>query len=508
MSFRYIPKPFKDDKDEEEDEVDDDDDEDLFDKKKGAKRKGHEVKKETSSKKKKVEDISTAKFLDNEVQSDDDVIVERRVAAKRTVDLLLAKKIADEDDKAVIQIKDDESTNHRIGDNNPEEFDYKGFLSKSTTKVQGLGKKNGISDSNSKYVSTQKTTTDSALVLPTVRVRTAAERAFASNSSKTINDLSDEGLLQKFIPSFQAAATEIKLASKVNRMKILTRLLKEAPSNHKHEKNFIIAATDNFVKLREGLSKAYGIDVAGIIMMFDGFKLTDDQTAEEVELEVDSMNMIDVHIPKGKFDAAVIFATNAIDRKAAETILPTSSSSDAIPDPGEVLGAHEEIMIHMYAAKEFTTNSKEADFEVKVLKSDTLQSLHNMLQKESSLKIQGVASYCRSSKPAEDLDMAMSFSELDLKDPLVIRFKSIYVKFDLSSFIDPSTQKNITEPIDIKVRLDTKFSRAMVSISKKLGCSLENLDCKFNTFDLDSLSDSTFLKLGILVDSQISVSRK
>lgn len=523
MVFKYEYKAFKNDKEEEEEEEDKDSDEDsdenFHKSNKGGKRKAHEAKKESSSKKKLVEK-QPDKFLEIDDESDEDCyIVERSLVAKKAVDSLLAEENADSpDDEAATQIKDD--------DDKAPQYDFRGFLSKSDSRLEDLGKNKGLTKSDTKALPTQKIIIDSTLVFSTVR--TAAERASSSNSSKQLVELSDDNLLDKFGTSSSTysshAAKEIEIASQVKKIQIKTRLLKEAPSKDKHEERFTMSDTDKFIKLRNGLSKKYGIDAASIIMKFDGYKLTDDQTAEDAELEEEVENMIDVHITKGKYDAAVLFAiTKPAGRNAISTASHTSSSSTTTSSAPSTVShssssstssapaknnegegeKHEKMTINIIISKEFTTTNSEELVDFKVFKSHTLQSLHDMLVKHESLNIKGLASYFRASKTAEDIDMEKTFNELNLTEPLRIRFKTIMVQFDLSSFTELSL-----EPMDIKLRLNMKLSKAMAHVSKTLKCNLDTLSWKFGSVNLDSQSDSTILEIGMLKDSKIVVSRE
>jgi len=520
--FNYKVKLYKTDKEEDEEEDDNDSDVDDFCSNKGAKRKGHEVKKKSSSKKKLLEN-NIVKSLDIDDESDDDCIVlERSLAAKKVVDSLLAKEIADssEDDNAAIQIKDDITA---------AQYDYRGFLSKSTSKLVDMGKKNGISN----LLPTQKITIDSTLVLPTVRVRTAAERAASSNSSKLLIELSDDNLLAKFAPSSSTSssqpAKEIVIASQINKVKIKTRLLNDTSTKEHDTKFFNLIDTDKFIKLRNGLSKIYNIDAVSITMIFDGRKLKDDQTAIDVEMDEVDMdeeevlwNMVDVEIPKMKYSAALLFAntkpvknvstsSSSTSSDAAENnkgeVSSSSITSEAMPagdagnDKGEV-EKHEKITIDIVIPKEFTTTNSDEIVDFKVFKSHTLQSLHDKLLEHKSLNIRGIVSYFLATNIKDDLDMDKTFDELDLKEALRIRFKCIVVQFDLSSFKEFSLEK----PMDIKVRLNLKFSKAMAAISTKVKFSLESLNCFLDGVYLDSQSVSTFLELGILNDSKIVVS--
>jgi hypothetical protein len=514
MSFKYSYKPFKNDKEEDEEEDENDSDvDDFYSNKvgnKGGKRKGHEVKKGSSSKKKLLENKSV-KSLDVDDESDDDcVVLERSLVAKKFVDSLLAKEIADssEDDEAAIQIKDDISA---------AQYDYRGFLSKSTSKLEGMRKKNGISNT----LPTQKITIDSTLVLP--RVPTAAERASSSNSSRQLIELSDDNLLERFATSSSTssshAAQEIVTASQVNKIKIKTRLLNEA-SSKQHMHDFKMVDTDKFIKLRNGISKIYNIDAVSITMIFDGNKLKDDQTAIDVDMEEGQDNMVDVKIPKEEFSAALLFYSKQIENASTSSsstlsfeaeinegeVSSSSTASDAPAgnsgnNKGEV-EKHEKMTIDIFIPKEFTITNSELIVDFKVFKSHTLQSLHDMLLEHKSLNIRGIVSYFRATNNKDDdLDMERTFGELNLTEALRMRFKCIEVQFDLSCF-------KVEKPMDIKVRLNLKFSKAMVAISKTVECSLESLNCNFNGVYLDSHSVSTFFELGILNDSKIVVSRK
>lgn len=501
MVFKYTYKDFQNDKvddEEEEDKGSDvDSDEYYYKSDKGGKRKAH-AKKESSNKKKLVEK-QPDKFLEIEDESDEDrIIVDRSLAAKKAVDSLVGK-IADYDE-AAIQIKD--------GDDKAAQYDFRGFLSKSDSRLEGLGKINGLTKSDTKALPTQKIIIDSTLVFSTVR--TAAERASSSNSSKQLIELSDDNLLDKFGTSSSTssshAAKEIEIASQAKKIQIKTRLLKEAPSKDKHEERFTMSETDKFIKLRNGLSKKYDIDAASIIMKFDGYKLTDDQTAEDAELEEEVENMIDVHITKGKYDAAVLFAsTKPAGKNAISTASHSSSSntSSALAKSNErEVEKYEKMTINIIIPKEFTTTNSEELVDFKVFRSHTLQSLHGMLVKHESLNIKGLASYFRASKTAEDLDMEKTFNELNLTEPLRIRFKTIIIQFDLSSFTELSLK-----PMDIKIRLNMKFSKVMPAVAKELKCNQKTLSWKFGGVNLDSQSDSTFLEIGLLDDSKIVVSR-
>ena len=280
--FKYTKRAFKDDSDE-----DDGSDDDNFGTSKDA-GKSKLTKKRNAPKNNvpgpKRKDILSIDNSDDE-GSDDCVATEKVLVAKNVVNQLLARGNEENNiEQGISAIDDDENIRAAR--------ELLSQIGSAKLKLTDIDEDVKILPVNT-----------STLVLPTVRIRSAAEKA---QTCATTDDVSAESLLDSLFTSSSSSSSSVEAPptdAGGPRIRIKTRL------NGKHEGRFKIAINYKFEKLRHGLAKIYDIATSLIVMKFDGDSIDDDQTPEEIDMDDD--DMIDVTIPKEKYDAAIAASLTA-----------------------------------------------------------------------------------------------------------------------------------------------------------------------------------------------------
>ena len=285
--FKYTTKAYRNDSDEE-DVSDDDNFGNAKGKEKKTKRKKSDV---PASKRRNIAvksavDVRGQRDLlmnNDDNDSDDCVIVEKAVVARSIVSELLAR--------SAVEVKFDQVPSNVVDDEN---------IRKAKEMLSQIGSAKLLLDVD-EDVRVQPVQA-STIILPTVRIRGTVERI---PSTVGLEVVSAESLLDSLFTSSSSAPAPVDNGPP--KIKVKTRL------NGKLERGFKIGTTDKFEKLREALSRLYCIDESLITMKFDGDSLDDDQTPEDVDMEDD--NMIDVFIPKDKFEAAKISFELAAEKR-------------------------------------------------------------------------------------------------------------------------------------------------------------------------------------------------
>jgi Ubiquitin-2 like Rad60 SUMO-like len=305
------------------------------------------------------------------------------------------------------------------------------------------------------------------------------------------------------------AAKVAELVADVPGVRIITRL------NGKHEGRFKLASTDTFSKLREGLGKLYDLKTTVIKLRFDGSIVDDRTTLEDLEIEDDYM--IDVLIPLGMYEAAVVASEGVNERRGAaapaaraiacpEPVVPRRVSAPVVVNND----VNEQMTIHIVVPPCLTvTKATSAEFDIKVFVKQTLQSLHDVLLKQPTLSLQKNVCYAVSTNLGEDLNMDMTFKELSVAPEarLIMRFKPMLIMFIINGFLHPETKEPITEPLTVKLRGDTLFGKVMQSMAKYVGEKVDVLSFYFEGKYLNGMKGISLTMLGVTDASEIEIRR-
>ena len=478
--FTYKTKAFADNSDNDEE-----DDYDHF-----------ESDKKKSAKKPKKEHVPVADDDDNE--SDDCVVLDKVLAAKDEVKKLLRESNINSNIEPVNTLIDDDEKMCAA----------KIMLSQIGSTMRQV--------SNVDDDVTTLSVQESTLVLPTVRRRSAAVSAQLSVRPE---DSISEMLLNSVknsccSPGLSDVAPPVDVGGP--RIRIKTRL------NGLHIGLFKIANDGTFGTVRDGLARMYGIATSFIVMKFDGRSIDDNQTPQDLDMEEDEM--IDVSIPKDKYEAAVAASVRPKDGKSsavtreADTSIIAGHVLKTMEFPPKQITTNilkeestESVVIHIFVPSTLTTSSTcPIEFDVTVFKSHTLQSLHDVLMKQKNLKLSSNVSYALSTGMNNDLDLSMTFNDFAItKDPvLVVRFKPVSIMFRLDGITNFNTNCLVVEPVTVKLRLDTIFDKTANSMASHVGMTSDKLDYFFNGENLESSKSLTLIQIGITNASEIIVKMK
>ena len=480
--FTYQKKRFVDNSDD-----DDEGDDDHFENDNKNATKKRKISR-TANVKPKKQHVPVAD--DDEDEGDDCVVVDKVLAAKDEVKKLLSESNFGSNVEPVNVVVDD---------------DEKMRAAKTLLSQIGLTMRQV---SNVDDDVTTLPVQESTLILPTVRRRKAAERAVRPEDS--ISEM-----LLNSVRNCSSSSGSSDVAPPVDtggaRIGIKTRL------NGLHLRLFKVAIDAKFEVVRDGLARMYDIPASFIVMKFDGDSIDDNQTPEELDMEED--NMIDVSIPKEKYEAAVAASLTAKDRKGntGEADIPTIAGrvlktpelpSKQITTNQLKAASTESIIINIFVPSTLAVDgSCPVEFDVTVFKSHTLQSLHDVLMKQKNLKLGSNVSYVLSTKLNDDLDLSKTFNDFGMmKDStLVVRFKPVSIMFRLDGITNVKTNCLIVEPVTVKLRLDTVFSKTANSMASHVGVTSDKLDFFFNGNNLESSKEFTLIQIGITNASEIIV---
>jgi Ubiquitin-2 like Rad60 SUMO-like len=332
--FKYAKRAYQDDESDEDKELDE-----FFESSKTN---------STSQSKKKVAPVKvglTRKVIDIDSSgsdSDSCVIVEKQIVAKSAVSQLLASIETPINEDFSYDVNEDENIKK---------------ANELLSKIDTAKRKMSTIDDDVSIILVPPVV--STLVLPTVRVRTAAEK----HTAKT--ETSAESLLGSLFASSSspsAKANSGPMMVDVPGFRIITRL------NGNHEGRFKLSSTDTISKLREGLAILYDLKTTAIKLRFDGSFLNDRSTLDDLEIEDDVM--IDVVIPPSMYDAAVLASERANERRAASV-------------PGAKVA---ELVAEVPGVRIITRLNGKHEGRFKLASSDTFNKLREGLAKLYDLK--------------------------------------------------------------------------------------------------------------------------
>ena len=487
--FVYAKKPFTDDNDDDDEPADDD----FCSGRPGGKK--HKKKKvEHPSSKKAAAPPKRMTVIDCDGSDDEKFVTTATNKAISDVSRLMAEINSEEFEAPLVSVGDDEHVTRA-----------KEMLSELTQKKKLLE----VVEENS---SVAILPTSSNIKLHTVRNRTAEEKALLKE--KTAENIRDELLISIQRNSApQADQCTAAESDDIGYIWIKIRL------NQKHESKFRILAEDEFMKLREELSKFYDIAATSIKMQIDGQNIKDNQTPEDFDLDND--DLIDISIPKEQYDSAVAASKTASER---QTDIPKSDSttSSAVKAPAALprspqavpAGSKEEVehvVIHITVPSCLTVKKQSsADFDLTLFKNQTLQSMHDVLVQQPHLCLQKDVCYALSTCMGDDLNMDLTFKALNVvaNSLLIVRLKPMLVSFLLNGFTSAQTKELITEPLTVKLRGNVVFGQTMQSIAKHVGQHPDGLNFFLDGISISDSKHLSLMQLGVTAASEIEVLRK
>ena len=486
--FVYAKKPFTDDDDDDDEPADDD-----FCAGKSDGRKYKKKKVEIPSSKK----VAPAKkmiMIDCDGSDDEKFVTTATNKAISDVSRLMAEINSEECDAPLISLDDDE------------------HVTRAKEMLSELAQKKKLLDVVEEKSAMIVVPRSSNIKVHTVRNRTAEEKALLKE--KTDENIRDELLISIQKNSApQAEQTTIAESDDAGYIWIKTRL------NQKHESKFRILAEDNFMKLREVLSKFYDMAAASIKMQIDGENINDKQTPQDFDLDND--DLIDLTIPKELYDSAVSASKSANDRqtdipKGESTATATINAPAVLPKSPQAVPAAskdevEHMVIHITVPSCLTLKKQSAaDFDLTVFKNQTLQSMHDVLLQQPHLCLQKDVCYALSTRMGEDLNMDMTFKVLNVVPNalLIVRLKPMLVSFVLHGFTNTQTKELITEPLTVKLRGNVSFGQTMQSIAKYVGLNPDGLSFFLDGISIGESKHLSLMQLGISAASEIEVTRK
>lgn len=482
MSFFYKPKAFHDDDGGSEEDCSD-----AFDNTVGKrKRKEVDTKKKVVAKKTvKISATIDVDDSENGFAIDDSISEQRKLDARSIVSRLLSESKPDD---------------QNLDDSQCEEFENEEVKRKK--ELLSLFKQSNLES---------LTTDDTQEVSLIPAISTFVVKTVKQASERVFNHAPADILLFALNSPEKPKAPIVPEVIEGSFVRIKTRL------NGVHEKKFQILETDNLGKLRQELSRIYGVDFSKIKMESE-YPITDDQTPEELEMADE--DIIDVTIPKDLYAAAIVnfekvgqMKPKAGEDKSQQSQLQKPSASmPARTVPVAVIAkpenaVEERVKINIIVPPQYTTTSGKCEFDFTVFVSQTLRSLHDILSKQSSVRFPDDVCYTFDPAGRDDLNLDLSFKQQKVitDSTLTLRSSPITITITFEQPMSTSSTSSDFENMTVKLRLEGFFGKLVLNIAKSVGKRENELQFFYDGRKLTDAKKLTLHQLGIKDDSVISV---
>ena len=474
MSFSYKAKAFQDDDGGSEDDCSDAFDNSIG--KKKRKESGYQ-KKVTSKKSAKISTTIDVDDDENGFAVDDSISEQRRLEARSIVSKLLSESRPDD---------------QNLDDSQCEDFEDEEVRRKK--ELLSLFKQSNLES---------LTTDDTSEVSLIPAVSAFVVKTVKQASERVFNHAPADVLLFALNSPEKPKASIMPEVAEGPFVRIKTRL------NGVHEKKFQILETDTLGKLRQELSRIYGVDFSKIKMESE-YPITDDQTPEELEMADE--DIIDVTIPKDLYASAIInfekvslLKPKAIEDKSKQPVKSAVPTPAVTSKPESVI--EERIKINIIVPPQYTTTSGKCEFDFTVFVSQTLRSLHDILSKQSSVRLPDDVCYAFNPAGRDDLNLDKTFQEQKVlaNSTLTLRSSPITITITFEQPMSTSNAASEFEPMTVKLRLEGQFGKLVLNIAKSVGKRENELQFFYDGRKLTDAKKLTLHQLGIKDDSVISV---